>query len=228
MKIKRFRHIYESSIDDELVDIANIVLDHDDISAKIWYNNNDLGIKDDVLFSEVMCKPGKVACLYMYDLPVYIDNTVVMDIIINVIERMQQIVDVSIKVNGSRYVSIEQLRNYDKPMSVTAFIMPRAGEFFWGSRTGIGDNNGYANYYLDRIVLWTDKPFNTRNGPMARLDKNKQITKLSFSDKRSYEVGHQPLGGSLTDDMYINKLVTSIEYQTVDLSFKYKYIIELQ
>ncbi len=229
MIIKRFRHINESSsIDGELQSIANIVLDNDDINAKLWSRNNTAqdisrgGAPD--MVAAVIGDVDRIACLRMVayrDSPTGALKPESMDIIRNVAQRMMQVVDITIQVNGLRYVTIEQLEEYHSPMSIDLFIMPRAGDFFYGD-----EQVGFANYDLNRIVLWTHKPFNTRNGPSARLDKG-VMTKLSFNNQRVYQVGLEPRTGTM-NPMYNDKRVVSIEYSEVDLSFKYKYIIELQ
>jgi hypothetical protein len=227
--IKKFHQLFESaSIQDELQSIINIVDDDDNINVTIWKRNNVLGLNNDPdMLSAVIGEIGKIACISMstYDDIAEAnasDNITEesMDIIRNVAARIMQLVDISIEVDGIQCVTLEQLENYDNPVSVRFYIMPRAGDFFFAD-----DQKGYANYYLNRIVLWTHKPFNTRNGPLARLEKG-VISRLTFSMQRAYVVGIQPSTGTM-NAMYYDKHVVSITSSEVDLTYKYKYIIEI-
>ena len=236
--IKRFRHmemrtaIYESSsIEGELQSIINIAMDHDDINAMVWKNNNLLGLDNDPdMIAAVLEKPDRLACLRMIGLR---DTTEYltpesMDVVRNVAERMMQVIDIAIEVNGVRYVTLEQLADYSTPVSVNLFIMPRAGDFFFNRQYG-SEQKGFVNYELNRIVLWTHKPFNTRNGPIARGNGTRDyLNRLSFGNERTYVVGEQPSNGDSINGLYYDKHVTKITHSEVDLTYKYKYIIDIE
>jgi len=225
-----------SSMDDELQLILNIAID-EGIEVAILRSRNSLGLPTAML-NEMGFIHDRIDCVTM----IAGDDGLDMSIVKNVLSRVKQLADigVSFSFGSGTTQQVDQWFVHDdldvlpeRVNYVRFFLFPRLGAFEYDNTGGFYgiQHTVYHTFEKNRFTLWTSNPPGSKNGPDVKYHADgREILSIRF-DRLHYYIEGANAGDNI-HKMYGERYglnIASINYEfNGDVSYPYKYIIELE